>query len=106
MYLDISATNLAGTGEFFGQGFNCVTDFHMGIMYYIGNEQFSSESSSGNKSDIPGLESRVDNPLEFLNLYNTKNNACLRQNIPAKIVILPKLLHTIKILLFVFIPLS
>jgi len=45
------------------------------------------ESLSGRKSDIPGLEYRVDNPLEFLGLYHTQHNACRRHDIPAKIVI-------------------
>lgn len=46
-----------------------------------------NESLSGRKSDIPGLECRVDNPLEFLGLYHTQHNACRRHDIPAKIVI-------------------
>eukprot|EP00096_Caligus_rogercresseyi_P002418 TRINITY_DN1453_c0_g2_i1.p1 TRINITY_DN1453_c0_g2~~TRINITY_DN1453_c0_g2_i1.p1 ORF type:complete len:838 (-),score=283.76 TRINITY_DN1453_c0_g2_i1:244-2757(-) len=33
--------------------------------------------------DIPGLESRMSNPLEFLGLYNTRMEACRRSNIPA-----------------------
>jgi Zyg-11 family protein len=45
------------------------------------------ESLSGNISDIPGLEHRVDNPLEFIGLFRTMHNACQRQNIPAKRVI-------------------
>ncbi|XP_076034318.1 protein zer-1 homolog [Oratosquilla oratoria] len=33
--------------------------------------------------DIPGLRSRADNHLEFLGLYNTAHDACLRHHIPA-----------------------
>lgn len=50
-------------------------------------EHSMCESLSGKKSDIPGLECRVDNPLEFLGLYHTMHNACRRHDIPAKIVI-------------------
>ncbi|VVC37615.1 Armadillo-type fold,Leucine-rich repeat domain, L domain-like,Armadillo-like helical [Cinara cedri] len=70
MYLDISGTNLAGRGKFLDGT----------------AENSPSQSSSDKKSDIPGLENRVDNPLEFLGLYNTMYNACRRHNIPAKII--------------------
>lgn len=50
-------------------------------------EHSLGESLSGKRSDIPGLECRVDNPLEFLGLYHTMHNACRRHDIPAKIVI-------------------
>lgn len=33
--------------------------------------------------DIPGLDGRVDNKLEFLGLYGTKSGACKRHHIPA-----------------------
>ncbi|KAK9499321.1 hypothetical protein O3M35_002374 [Rhynocoris fuscipes] len=56
--LDISGTNLAGTGV------------------------ASVEASSG--TDIPGLASRVNRPLEFLGLYGTHHGACRRHDIPAK----------------------
>ncbi|XP_026808471.1 protein zer-1 homolog [Rhopalosiphum maidis] len=65
MSLDISGTNLAGKGT---------------------AEHSMCESLSGRKSDIPGLEYRVDNPLEFLGLYHTQHNACRRHDIPAKII--------------------
>jgi len=59
----------------------------------IGTAEHSMlESLSGRKSDIPGLEYRVDNPLEFLGLYHTQHNACRRHDIPAKIVIYLKLI--------------
>ncbi|KAG8175428.1 hypothetical protein JTE90_002858 [Oedothorax gibbosus] len=66
--LDISGTNLAG-----------------------GRTQESSSSKKGNSSlveggltDIPGLASRVNRPLEFLGLLNCAHDACYRHHIPAK----------------------
>ncbi|KAK6629017.1 hypothetical protein RUM43_002834 [Polyplax serrata] len=61
--LDISGTNLAGTG---------VADqsLKQGKQYVL--------------TDIPGLRSRVDRPFEFLGLYRTHREACNRHNIPAK----------------------
>lgn len=35
-------------------------------------------------SDIPGLNSRISNKLEFLGLYGTQYSACRRHDIPAK----------------------
>lgn len=65
--LDISGTNLAGTGV--------------------------AEISPGNKnnrvvpaSDIPGLNSRVTSPFQFLGLYATSHGASQRHDIPAKMV--------------------
>jgi len=55
--LDISGTNLAGTG--------------------VAETKYT---------DIPGLDSRVDNPLEFLGLYGTQHGACRRHDIPAKMI--------------------
>jgi len=54
--LDISGTNLAGRGV----------------------------AESGENCDIPGLESRVGNPLEFLGLYGALHDASHRHHIPAK----------------------
>jgi hypothetical protein len=54
--LDISGTNLAGTG---------VAEI---------------EGSTG----IPGLNARKGRPLEYLGLYNTHHDACGRDSIPAK----------------------
>lgn len=34
-------------------------------------------------SDIPGLDGRAENHLEFLGLYGTKHGACKRHHIPA-----------------------
>ncbi|XP_050315742.1 protein zer-1 homolog isoform X1 [Anthonomus grandis grandis] len=58
--LDISGTNLAGTGV--------------------------AETDKALKCDIPGLISRVNNPLNFLGLYETLHDACLRHDIPAKLI--------------------
>jgi len=59
--LDISGTNLAGTGE----------------------ERVLSE---GVQCDLAGLVGRTHNPLQFLGLYKTHHEASSRQNIPAKTV--------------------
>lgn len=59
-HLDISGTNLAGTG----------------VAQYEAKEKFKS-------SDIPGLVSRANWPLQFLGLYNTAHAACRRHDIPA-----------------------
>lgn len=59
--LDISGTNLAGTGV---------------------AEQKLGSTTVG--TDIPGLVSRVNRPLEFLGLYGTSHGACRRHDIPAK----------------------
>ncbi|KAJ6641721.1 Protein zer-1 like [Pseudolycoriella hygida] len=59
-HLDISGTNLAGTGV----------------------AQFKA-SDTIRSSDIPGLVSRATNPLQFLGLYNTAHSACRRYDIPA-----------------------
>lgn len=64
-HLDISGTNLAGSG----------------VALYT-----AVEKSKG--SDIPGLVSRVNRPLQFLGLYNTAYAACSRYDIPAIRVIL------------------
>jgi len=57
--LDISGTNLAA--EFKGTQQRC----------------------DGGQNDIPGLASRIDNPLQFLGLYRTKEDASRREHIPA-----------------------
>lgn len=59
-HLDISGTNLAGTG----------------VAQFKAHEQLRS-------SDIPGLVGRANNPLQFLGLYNTAHSACRRHDIPA-----------------------
>lgn len=59
-HLDISGTNLAGTG----------------VAQKKANDNYLS-------SDIPGLTSRVEMPLKFLGLYDTAHSACRRHDIPA-----------------------
>lgn len=66
--LDISGTNLAGTGV--AESPQCVD--------CIGSP------SAG--TDIPGLAMRVHNPLQFIGLYETKHDACLRHDIPAQLI--------------------
>ncbi len=34
-------------------------------------------------TDIPGLRSRISNPLDMLGLYGTSHEACHRHHIPA-----------------------
>lgn len=71
--LDISGTNLAGTGS----ALPALTE---------GGSQDWAEGAQV-RCDIPGLVSRVNRPLEFLGLYGTHHGACKRHDIPAKIVI-------------------
>jgi Zyg-11 protein homolog len=59
-HLDLSGTNLAGTG----------------VAQHKANENIKS-------SDIPGLISRANRPLQFLGLYHTTHSACRRHDIPA-----------------------
>ena len=69
--LDISGTNLAGTGS-----------------YDREDPEFEEVKPVKNpdlvRCDIPGLASRVDHPLDFLGLYKTEHDASLRAHIPAK----------------------
>ncbi|XP_023710410.1 protein zer-1 homolog isoform X3 [Cryptotermes secundus] len=67
--LDISGTNLAGTGV----AERCPASKYQQQEYVP-------------QTDIPGLSSRVLNPLEFLGLYGTHHDACHRHDIPAKMV--------------------
>ncbi|XP_067009020.1 protein zer-1 homolog isoform X2 [Anabrus simplex] len=67
--LDISGTNLAGTG--------------------VAEHSPSSKNEndlSMPQTDIPGLSSRVSNPFEFLGLYGTRYEACRRHDIPARMI--------------------
>ncbi|RVE54314.1 hypothetical protein evm_001141 [Chilo suppressalis] len=65
-YLDISGTDLAGSGAAAVSSYN--------------------KSELPIRCDIPGLASRVDRPLEFLGLYGTPHGACKRHDIPAKVI--------------------
>lgn len=69
--LDISGTNLAGTGA---------------AALPLANKDTSSGTEMQVRCDIPGLMSRVNRPLEFLGLYGTHHGACKRHDIPAKLV--------------------
>lgn len=57
--LDISGTNLAGTG----------------VAEHTAWDNMAT--------DIPGLRSRISNPLDMLGLYGTHHEACHRHHIPA-----------------------
>lgn len=66
--LDISGTNLAGSG-------------------IVDGDYRAAAAAAGAKmpqSDIPGLSSRVATPLDFIGLYKTSHEACTRAHIPAK----------------------
>lgn len=44
----------------------------------------AEQKPNGNlATDIPGLRSRISNPLELLGLYGTSHEACHRHHIPA-----------------------
>lgn len=64
--LDIGGTNLAGRGVA-----ECPIDMNINLSQL---------------SDIPGLASRIQKPLQFLGLYGTAHGACRRHDIPAKVV--------------------
>lgn len=63
-HLDISGTNLAGTGV----------------------AEKKAHDDGVLRSDIPGLTGRVEFPLKFLGLYDTAHSACRRHDIPASSV--------------------
>lgn len=69
--LDISGTNLAGSGA---AAVSTVMDVS------------SVTCEMEVRCDIPGLVSRVNRPLEFLGLYGTHHGACKRHDVPARIV--------------------
>ncbi|XP_063374268.1 protein zer-1 homolog [Cydia amplana] len=66
--LDISGTNLAGSGA-----------------AAVSNSEGTSDIDQV-RCDIPGLAARVNRPLEFLGLYGTHHGACKRHDIPAKVI--------------------
>ncbi|KAL7732768.1 hypothetical protein ACLKA6_005910 [Drosophila palustris] len=66
-HLDISGTNLAGNGVATKESTNTNT---------------KTEQHFG-PTDIPGLASRTQRPLQFLGLYHTAHWACKRHDIPA-----------------------
>ncbi|KAJ2954305.1 hypothetical protein O0L34_g2557 [Tuta absoluta] len=69
--LDISGTNLAGSGA---------------ATVLAVKSGSSSSLETHVRCDIPGLVSRVNRPLEFLGLYGTHHGACKRHDIPAKVI--------------------
>ncbi|XP_045784158.1 protein zer-1 homolog isoform X2 [Maniola jurtina] len=71
----ISGTNLAGTGS------------AIPALNEEGAPDLTESAQVAQvRCDIPGLESRVNNPLEFLGLYGTHHGACQRHDIPAKVI--------------------
>ncbi|KAK4292197.1 hypothetical protein Pmani_035017 [Petrolisthes manimaculis] len=74
--LDISGTNLSGDGTFDEYRYSSSkTDLKGGEI-----------DMEEDQCDIPGLKSRIQNPLEFLGLYNTFYDACHRNHIPARVI--------------------
>lgn len=78
--LDISGTNLAGSGAAAVVNLNEDEDEDV---------ETSSETSEDiahalEFCDIPGLAARVDKPLRYLGLYGTSSGACRRLHIPAR----------------------
>lgn len=81
-HLDISGTNLAGTGA--------------AAMVRVETSDDEDDDASDNDDeqdayfielcDVPGLASRVNKPLKFLGLYGTPYGACKRHHIPAATV--------------------
>ncbi|XP_041986251.1 protein zer-1 homolog [Aricia agestis] len=73
--LDISGTNLAGTGAALWPDLSPpeVIENPIDIETHV-------------RCDIPGLVTRVYNPLEFLGMYGTHHGACKRHDIPAKVI--------------------
>ena len=83
--LDISGTNLAGTGVYESSYLRESSEEKEG------KEGLDSEPSAPlalSECDIPGLATRVKKPLDFLGLYKSAHEACCRSHIPAKKVIL------------------
>ena len=72
--LDISGTNLAGNGSFFADAAD----------HDEAGEGRGEGLDLSKPCDIPGLGSRVNRPLDFLGLYKTTHEACLRGRIPAE----------------------
>lgn len=70
--LDISGTNLAGSG--------------VAESIHSKNVDDLKKDSTVPISDIHGLSSRMSNPFQFLGLYETQHDACLRHDIPAKLI--------------------
>ncbi|EDW30096.1 GL22586 [Drosophila persimilis] len=69
-HLDISGTNLAGNGVATKESTNANANTKMEQQHFA-------------LTDIPGLASRTQRPLQFLGLYHTAHWACKRHDIPA-----------------------
>uniref|UniRef100_T1IJT0 Protein zer-1 homolog n=1 Tax=Strigamia maritima TaxID=126957 RepID=T1IJT0_STRMM len=74
--LDISGTNLAGTGV--------AEHDHTDIDERTTTKWAALRPTTAAVTDISGLRNRVNSPLDFLGLYGTSHNACHRHHIPAK----------------------
>ncbi|XP_030380134.1 protein zer-1 homolog [Scaptodrosophila lebanonensis] len=68
-HLDISGTNLAGNGVATKESTSMSTKLNPEPQFAL--------------TDIPGLASRTQRPLQFLGLYHTAHWACKRHDIPA-----------------------
>lgn len=72
-HLDISGTNLAGNGVATKESTNANTK----------TAAAADHQQHFGPTDIPGLASRTQRPLQFLGLYHTAHWACKRHDIPA-----------------------
>ncbi|KAH8235017.1 hypothetical protein KR032_007574 [Drosophila birchii] len=74
-HLDISGTNLAGNGV--------ATKESTSASAAIQSSSSTKMEQHFALTDIPGLASRTQRPLQFLGLYHTAHWACKRHDIPA-----------------------
>ena len=93
--LDISATNLAGTGVFEYDSYKRGTKYHTSINVTDSRESPNDETSNmdvdqeGEMTEMPqcdiiGLISRMKNPLDFIGLYKSAYQPNHREHIPSK----------------------
>ena len=105
--LDISGTNLAGTGSYESASSadsrsrpSPSPPRGLNDLLLNGPSPGSPLAAGASECDIPGLLSRVNRPLEFLGLYKTAHDASMRTHLPAiKVVVLSPLSHCINALL-------
>lgn len=76
--LDISGTNLAGKRFQEREDDESLHDTSLKPTDEVDHLQQMQQT------DIPGLKSRVNRPLEFLGLFSTAHEACYRHHVPAK----------------------
>ncbi|XP_020801744.1 protein zer-1 homolog isoform X3 [Drosophila serrata] len=74
-HLDISGTNLAGNGV--------ATKESTSASAVVQSSSSTKMEQNFALTDIPGLASRTQRPLQFLGLYHTAHWACKRHDIPA-----------------------